>query len=628
MPQPVRAQLSRIGEWLLLFSLVTAVGLLAARYAHPDRGISSIWLSNGLALGYLLAVARERWPALLVVNAVAQLASGLLAGQQPGAVAVTVLLNTAEICAAAWPLRALIGNARELSLPRPFLHFLAFAVLLAPLLSGLLFAGWLAASGQFTGGALLGWGLGHALGMATVAPIALALGGHGLIRLFRRARLLELVPGVALIIVTTMVVFTESRYPLLILIFPTVIVAALRGGFAGTAFVLVIVVVIAAVMTHLGRGPLVLVAPEGSGINPYNILQVFVGVLLLTCFPVAATMSALRHNQSTERKLRNRLRLLAEHSSDAIALTDLNGRRLYVSPQIGEILGQTSAEFLRGSFRDQLGAEHAAAVQQQLAEMTRRQGGKATITFPVRRADGSRRWVEARIKHFRDEDFTLLDTDVDPDIALNRGRSGKEGFIITLRDITRRHRAELDLESANRKLASMVWKDGLTGLGNRRRFDQLLADGWDQCRLAGSPLSVIMVDVDHFKRYNDQHGHQEGDQCLLVVARTIAGCLRREQDCAARYGGEEFGLVLPGIGATGAGEVAERIRQALQQLELPHADSPLGVVTVSLGSATCVPNIDGRPEDLVNAADRALYSSKAEGRNRVTVTTYNAPEQS
>ncbi len=108
--------------------------------------------------------------------------------------------------------------------------------------------------------------------------------------------------------------------------------ASLRSGFAGTAFALVVVVVIAAVLTGPGHGPVIFVAHEGSGLNPYNILQVFIGVLLLTCFPVAVTMSALRHNQNTERKLRNRLRLLSDHSSDAIVLTDLDGRRLYVTP--------------------------------------------------------------------------------------------------------------------------------------------------------------------------------------------------------------------------------------------------------------------------------------------------------
>lgn len=626
MSQPARQSLSRFVEWLLMLGLVAAAGLLSKEYARAGLGVSSIWLANGLALGYLLAAPRERRDVLLVACALGELAGGLLAGDRPVAVVVAALLNTGEVLVAALLLQPLVSNARELSRPGAFLRFLGGAVLLAPLLSGLLFAGYLSVSGQFATRIVLGWCLGHALGMATVAPVTLALCGNALARLFQRGHLLELLLGVTLIIATTTVVFLESRYPLLFLIFPPVMLAALRSGFAGTAFALIIVAVISAVLTELGHGPLLVVAPPGSGINPYNILQVFIGVLLLTCFPVAVTMSALRHNQSTERKLRNRLRLLADHSSDAIVLTDLDGRRLYVSPSVREVMGQEPEEFLRGTFRDLAGAEHAEALQQQLQQLARRDGGKATITFPTRRADGGRRWVEARVKHFRDADFMLLDSDLEQRTVLNRGRSGEEGFIVTLRDITRRHRAEQELESANRRLASMAWKDGLTGLGNRRRFDQVLADSWEQCRLESAPLSVVMADVDHFKRYNDQYGHQEGDHCLTLVAGAIAGCLRREQDCAARYGGEEFALVLPGIGAAAAREVAERIRQQIQQLALPHAGSPLAVITVSLGVATCTPTSAGRPEDLVNAADRALYTGKAEGRNRVAHTTYNAPE--
>ncbi len=187
------------------------------------------------------------------------------------------------------------------------------------------------------------------------------------------------------------------------------------------------------------------------------------------------------------------------------------------------------------------------------------------------------------MKHFRDAAFVLLDAEIDRRAALNRGASGEEGFIVTLRDITRRHRAEQELESVNRKLASMAWQDGLTGLGNRRRFDQVLAQGWESCRLAGLPLSVIMADVDHFKRYNDHYGHQEGDHCLAGVANAIKSCLRREGDCAARYGGEEFGLILPGIATDAAGEIAERIRDSIEELALPHVGSPLGRITMSFG---------------------------------------------
>ncbi len=625
--QPSASQrLSRPIEWLLVFILVAAVGLLSRQYARSG-GVSSVWLANGVMLGYLLAAARERRAALLVACVLGQLAGGMVAGDGPLAAVVVALLNTGEVFIATLPLRALITNARELSRPLLFLRFLGYAVLMAPVLSGALFAGYLLVMSQFTWQTLLGWCAGHALGMATVAPVTLALCGNGLTRLFQRGHLLELLLGVTLIVVTTTAVFWVDKYPLLFLIYPPVMLAALRSGFAGTAFALILVVVIAAVLTTLGYGPLVRIAHEGSGVNPYNILQLFIGVLLLTCFPVAVTMSALRRNQSTESKLRNRLRLLAEHSSDAIVLMDLDGRLLYVSPSIRDVLGQEPEEFLRGTFLDLAGPEHAETLQQRLAQMISKEGSRATITFPGRRMDGTRRWVEARVKHFRDADFMLLDTDPGQQVALNRGRSGEEGFIVTLRDITRRHRAEQELESVNRKLASMALKDGLTGLANRRRFDHVLADGWEKCRLATAPLSVSMVDVDHFKGYNDQYGHQDGDQCLAVVARTISACLRRELDSAARYGGEEFALVLPGTGADAAAEIAERIRASVQRLELPHTGSDVTVVTVSVGVSTCVPDAESRPEDLVSAADRALYISKAEGRNRVAVAPYNAAGQ-
>jgi len=300
-------------------------------------------------------------------------------------------------------------------------------------------------------------------------------------------------------------------------------------------------------------------------------------------------------------------------------LTDLDGRRLYVSPSVTEVLGYQPEQFLRGTFRDLVGPAHMEALEQQIGQVAGKQRARATITFPGKHADGRKLWLEARMKHFRDADFTLFDNELVQDTALNRGASGEEGFIVTLRDISRRHQTEQALETANRRLASLVWKDGLTGLGNRRQFDKALAQGWERCQLAGMPLSVILLDVDYFKLFNDHYGHQEGDHCLTAVAGAIAGCLRDEQDCAARYGGEEFALILPQTSVEGAARIAERVRICIEKLGIPHAGSPLGHVTISLGVSTCLPMPDGRPEDLVSTADRALYASKQAGRNRVTV---------
>lgn len=618
MQQRARERLFRIAEWSLLFALVTITGVLSKLFTRGTFGVSTIWLANGLTVGYLLYAPRGRWPSLLLACALGQLASGLLVHDSRGAVLAAAGFNTLEVVIAALPLRIGITSASELSRPRPFLRFLLFAVLLAPVLSVLALTAYLATGPTIPKRVVEGWYAGHALGMATMAPVTLALCGNELGRLFRREHLAEVLLGLALILITTAAVFSQNTYPLLFLIFPPVLLAALRGGFPGTAFALILVVVLATTLTSFGRGPLMLMSPAGPDFGTYLLLQIFIAVLMFTSFPVAVAMSAWRRNQSTERRLRNRLRLLADHSSDVIVLTDLDGRRLYVSPSVHEVLGRQPEEFLRESFRELVGAAHFEALQQQIAQLARKDRGRATITFPGHHADGRKLWLEARVKRFRDADFMLLDTDPTPDVTLNRGPSGEEGIIITLRDITRRRHAEQALETANRRLAWLVWKDGLTGLGNRRQFDQVLAESWEQCRQAGAPLAMIMLDVDYFKHYNDHYGHQDGDHCLAAVARAISDCLRGGQDSAARYGGEEFGVILPRTAIADAARIAERIRQGIEQLALPHPASPLGLLTVSLGVVACVPGAEDRPEDLVNAADRAMYASKAGGRNRVT----------
>jgi diguanylate cyclase (GGDEF)-like protein len=179
-------------------------------------------------------------------------------------------------------------------------------------------------------------------------------------------------------------------------------------------------------------------------------------------------------------------------------------------------------------------------------------------------------------------------------------------------------RTQAALEQANRELALLASLDGLTGVANRRRFDERLAEEWARAGRAGAPLSLLLVDVDHFKRYNDTYGHLDGDACLRRVAQSLAGAGHRAGDLLARYGGEEFVVILPGTGAAGARAAAERMRAAVEGLRLPHATSPISeYVTVSVGAATAEPARGGDPAGLVRRADRALYRAKQGGRNRV-----------
>lgn len=195
---------------------------------------------------------------------------------------------------------------------------------------------------------------------------------------------------------------------------------------------------------------------------------------------------------------------------------------------------------------------------------------------------------------------------------------GPPRVVVAHEDITPRKLMEIALAESNRKLEALSATDALTGIANRRRFDTALADEYARHARTGAPLSLVMLDIDHFKNFNDAYGHAQGDACLAAVAQAMAGRLQRPGDLAARYGGEEFICLLPDTGPQGARAVAESIRQAVAALAIPHAHSSAApVVTVSVGalSAACPPAAD--PGDLFKQVDALLYKAKNNGRNRV-----------
>jgi diguanylate cyclase (GGDEF)-like protein len=158
--------------------------------------------------------------------------------------------------------------------------------------------------------------------------------------------------------------------------------------------------------------------------------------------------------------------------------------------------------------------------------------------------------------------------------------------------------------------------DGLTGIANRRHFDDMLDKAWRRCGRAGVPLSLLMIDVDHFKHYNDHYGHQRGDDCLKTVAALLATQVGRPDDLVARFGGEEFVCLLPGADAEGAVEVGRRMMAAVRDAALPHEVCPVAPhVTLSLGVATARPDRTSAVGELLGLADRLLYEAKAAGRN-------------
>jgi diguanylate cyclase (GGDEF)-like protein len=180
-------------------------------------------------------------------------------------------------------------------------------------------------------------------------------------------------------------------------------------------------------------------------------------------------------------------------------------------------------------------------------------------------------------------------------------------------------RAEAKMRVAQSSLEKLALQDSMTGLSNRRHFERVLNIEFRRSGRNKTPLSLIMLDIDFFKSFNDAYGHYAGDHCIVAVADTLRACLNRAGDLAVRYGGEEMAVFLPDNDAQGAYALAEKIRLSVLARQIPHADNPTGIVTVSLGCYSCVPGEQNTIESLIQRADSALYAAKNAGRNRTAV---------
>jgi diguanylate cyclase (GGDEF)-like protein/PAS domain S-box-containing protein len=299
-----------------------------------------------------------------------------------------------------------------------------------------------------------------------------------------------------------------------------------------------------------------------------------------------------------------RLGLLAEHSGVVVALSDLDGVRTYVSPAAERVLGWRPEELLGRAAQEFVHPDdrQALSIANQVLQGER---GESSATYRFWRPDGSWLWVDghARLR------------------ARSDGKSPKD-YVVVLRDATERKADEAKLLDALDRMELMAATDGLTGLANRRHLDIAGEREWRRCARERQPISVLLIDADRFKLFNDRYGHLAGDDCLRAIAARLTTAALRPGDVIARYGGEEFVVLLPFTGREGARCVATRICRLVHDLGLVHAgNAGLGVVTVSIGTATAWP---GDPNSdlssavaLLSAADAALYRAKASGRNQV-----------
>lgn len=302
-------------------------------------------------------------------------------------------------------------------------------------------------------------------------------------------------------------------------------------------------------------------------------------------------------------------RVLTENTSDVIIQVRPDGRCTYASPSCTRLLGWAPEELVGRGPEALVVREHIPEVAADMAAIAAGERKEGMLTLPLRTKSGGAVWVEAKAR------------------TISNPQTGEPGdLVVIMRDITERKKRE-------EQMAALAMTDGLTGISNRRAFDKALYREWDRTLRTGGAMSLLLLDIDHFKEFNDTYGHQVGDDCLRLVAATVCRVLQQSTDTIARYGGEEFVVILPDTDLAGAMEVAERLRRAVADANLHHIKNQDGGgrVTVSIGAATALSRVGGTirmPEGLLLAADSALYKAKHNGRNRAEPALLLAPEAS
>jgi diguanylate cyclase (GGDEF)-like protein/PAS domain S-box-containing protein len=587
---------------LLLAFAVTMLTCMASGALKTMAGeIAPIWLTNAVLLAQMMVARPGQWRWMLVGGILGNLAANLLGLSFAVSASYTIADMLEVLIAFAFAPR--ISSVAELIRPKPLIRFVLGGVVLAPALSGLAATALL--RGQLSGYMLpnlANWLVSDALSLVIFTPAAVVFWTGEVTQLLRAGGRWKTLLLLLLVCVVTTGVFGQSRYPLLYWALPPIVLLAFQAEVAGVLVGLLLCLAIAVWFTARGVGPLWMFHYQNMEGRIFA-LQLFLISALGIAFPISATQSLRNRLVVLLREGERRYRILAENATDIVMSMSLDGRLTYVSPRAEAVMHWMPEALIGAYYPDLALPDDRDALAATIGRLAL-DPAEASQVSRFARPDGQVLWME-----------TYLRPVIDP------FSGAPESLTATAHDITERMVAEQRLADERRELQGLAFHDGLTGLFNRRHFDCELERQWQlQARAEDSgALAVVMVDVDAYKSYNDHYGHQGGDDCLRTIAQAIASLSRRPADVMARYGGEEFALILKETDQQDALLVAERIRQGIESLRMPHAASQTGYVTISVGVAASQPGAAGSASELVAAADRALYAAKRRGRNRTCV---------
>lgn len=576
-------------------SLFVSVILVGFFGSNGNAG-NVIWVANGMLLAYLLLAPRWRWRWYLLAG-MAGMFAGSWAIHEPWKTNVFYnILNLIEILFPAFLLRRKSTQLPDFTEGSFLIRFLGFAVLGGPVLSGTI-NGILQVILWHRPGfpGMVTWVGADALGIVVACPIFAAI---------LQTRRQEATGSrwdwmyTVFLVTITVVVFGQSKWPVLFLIYPALLMVLLRKGLGWAATSALFVAFAGGWFTLQGKGPL-----AGAGALPVAesgwLLQIFVAAGVFMIYSVSVVLESRRAMEQRLARIASIHELVSENSRDAIILADLHGRRSFVSAAVERLIGWSPQEFARVRSIELVHPEDLHKVEETVQAMRSGSEG-ATIECRVRKFTGEYIWVEASLRLVRD------------------GKTGApSGILNIVRDVTERKLSEQRLQEAYTIVEALAATDPLTGLANRRKFEEVLNNEWRRCVRDHSQLSMLMIDADHFKLFNDCYGHMKGDGCLKQIAAAAQDVVARPGDLVARFGGEEFAVILPGTDKAGAIQLASQICEAMRGKRIPHEASASGVVTVSIGCATIRPTFGLQAVKLIELADQALYDAKHRGRDMV-----------
>jgi len=595
----IRRQFSLVISLAGCFVCVLAASLLMGLFNHPGCCIDGYvyWIANGALLAYLLLAPRWHWPAFLFVGFLAMYSGSVLVdGHFQFETLIANVLDLCEVLIAAFLLRSRSAELPHFTDTGYLLRFLGYAVVAAPVAVGAVFTlSEVLMHGASARPTFVTWVLADGLGTAITTPALVAI----LQRHFKSDvnwRKNWIYP--AMLGAATVAMFAQSSVPLLFLIYPLLVLTLLRLGLAWSTTSLFIVVMVSATMTLHGIGPFALV----NGIGPFNsnmMLQRFAATGMFILYSVSV---AHEKQKATERKLAESVNLhtlVTQNSRDLIILADFQGRRSYVSDAAESMGGWSPADLRKQGSFDLVHPQDKPRAVAALRELLNG-GDDARLEVRICKVDGEYLWVESVLRTIRDPES-----------------GAPTGVLTIVRDISERKRSEEQLRDAYHAVEALAETDALTHLANRRRFDQCLTNEWRRSLRDHTPLSLLMIDADYFKSYNDTYGHTRGDNVLIQIAEAAQNVVTRPGDLVARFGGEEFSVILPNTSSEGAMKIAREISTALRHRQLTHMGNPTGLLTISIGFATMVADLGQHPVSLIETADRALYRAKNNGRNQV-----------